>query len=151
MGRNPGGLENDLPKKLSVFFFDEDRPLIVCRYVWLSGADEIRTWGQQVAKQAQPPVPKPLNLDFSPDVEARKPELLVVGSGDEVWKHYSVCFRLSKLNTTLLDYVKNHPGECRYQNLAVNETNPGDISQAKVIAIPEVSNWKASISKKLSK
>jgi hypothetical protein len=140
--------ENDLPKKLSVFFFDKDRPLIVCRYVWLAGADEIRTWGQQVALQAQPPIPKPLYLDFFPDVETRKPVLLL-GPGDEIWKHYSVCFRFSKLNQTLVDYTKNNSGKCRYQNLAAKKTMVDDVSQEKVNTIPEVADWKALISQKL--
>jgi hypothetical protein len=143
--------ENDLPKKLSVFFFDKDMPLIVCRYVWLAGADEIRTWGQQVAKQAQPPSEhmQP-NLDFGADVETGKP-ILLLGPGGEVWKHYSVCFRLTKLNKILENYTKEHPGYCRYQNLAAKKTNHDDVPQKDVDTIPEVANWKAVILQKLPK
>lgn len=141
--------ENDLQKKLSVFFFDEDRPLIVCRYVWLAGADEIRTWGQQVALQAQPPIPKPLYLDFFPDVETRKP-ILLLGPEGEIWKHYSVCFRFSKLNQTLIDYTKDNSGECRYQNLAAKKTKVDNVPQGKVNTIQEVADWKAVISRKVA-
>jgi hypothetical protein len=95
---------NNLSKKLSVFFFFEDDPLIVCRYVWLAGADEIRTWGQQVAKQAQPSSSNQPNLDFYPDVETREP-ILLLGPEGEIWNHYSVCFRFSKLNSILKEYA----------------------------------------------
>ncbi len=150
--------ENDLPKRLSVFFFYEDNPLIVCRYVWLAGADEIRTWGQQVALQAQPSkqvqpdkkVAGKDKLDFGPDVETRKP-ILLLGPGGEVWKHYSVCFRLTDLNPTLTDFTKQHPGNCIYQNLAAANTKPDDVSQETMATMPEVADWKAVIQQKLSK
>jgi len=140
---------NNLSKKLSVFFFFEDRPLIVCRYVWLAGADEIRTWGQQVALQAQPPTKNPQLLDFYPDVETREP-ILLLGPKGEVWKHYSVCFRLWKLNPILTDYTMDNPGYCRYQNLAENQTDPKDFLQEKVSTVSEVAGWKAAVSQKLS-
>ncbi len=139
---------DSLSKKLSVFFFFKDRPLIVCRYVWLAGADEIRTWGQQVAKQAQPSSPNQPNLDFYPDVETREP-ILLLGPEGEIWKHYSVCFRLWKLNPILTDYTRDNPGYCRYQNLAENQPDPKDILQKEVVTVSEVADWKATVSHKL--
>jgi hypothetical protein len=106
--------ENDLPKRLSVFFFDKDKPRVVCRYAWLAGPDELRTWGQQVAKQAAGNE----ILDFSPNVEAQKPTK-VVGPNGFLCMHYAVCFRLTKLNS----YLKEHPGTCYYQNCAANNTD----------------------------
>lgn len=146
--------QNDLPKRLSVFFFYKDRPLIVCRYVWLAGADEIRTWGQQVALQAQPikPDKPPDKFDFGPDVETRKP-ILLLGPRGEVWKHYSVCFRLTKLNPTLTNYTTDEKtsGKCRYQNLAANDTDVDDVGQEYVDTIPEVAQWKVVVQQKLSR
>ncbi|MBN1236647.1 MAG: hypothetical protein JW999_11480 [Methanotrichaceae archaeon] len=150
--------ENDLPKRLSVFFFHEGNPLIVCRYVWLAGADEIRTWGQQVAMQAQPGLLDKTNpgkekkekLDFGLDVETKKP-IPVLGPKGEVWMHYSVCFRLTKLNSNLDDYIVNHRGECIYQNLAANDMNPNDVLQEEVDTIPEVADWKAVVQLKFPK
>ncbi|MDD4352799.1 MAG: hypothetical protein PHU71_07555 [Candidatus Gracilibacteria bacterium] len=128
---------DSLSKKLSVFFFFEDCPLIVCRYVWLAGADEIRTWGQQVAKQAQPSSSNQPNLDFYPDVETREP-ILLLGPNDEVWKHYSVCFRLSKLNPILNKYAmfswENVPGndECRLKEFLEKRYNLEWVKNAKI-------------------
>ncbi|MDD2756103.1 MAG: hypothetical protein PHS80_11310 [Methanothrix sp.] len=145
---------NNLSKKLSVFFFFEDRPLIVCRYVWLAGADEIRTWGQQVAKQAQPSSSNQPNLDFYPDVETREP-ILLLGPKDEVWKHYSVCFRLSKLNSILNEYAifswDNVPGndegrlkeflEKRYNLDWVKNAKIQKINKNKSIAVYTIDNF----------
>jgi len=147
---------DSLSKKLSVFFFFKDRPLIVCRYVWLAGADEIRTWGQQVAKQAQPPSSNQPNLDFFPDVETREP-ILLLGPKDEVWKHYSVCFRLSKLklNSILTEYAMfnwdevpgNHEGrlkeflEKRYNLDWVKNSKIQKINKNKSIALYTIDNY----------
>ena len=141
--------EDELPRKLSVFFFEKEHALIVCRYAWLAGADEIRTWGQQIAFQAQPPAKTPLKLDFGADVETKKP-ILLSGPRDEIWKHYSVCFRLTNLNETLKKYVAENRGFCRYQNLAAKKTITHDAAQKLVETIPEVAEWKTIVSQKLS-
>jgi hypothetical protein len=133
--------ENKLPKRLSVFFFWEAKPFIVCRYVWLAGEDEIRTWGQQVGVQAQDAMPeeKPsdLFLHFKPDVQTGNPELLV-GPKGEAWKHYSICFRLTGL-TKSLERTKDY---CRYQNIAGIDTVADNFPIELVESIQEVSSWK---------
>lgn len=127
--------QNDLPKRLSVFFFYGSHPVIVCRYVWLAGADELRTWGQQVAKQAA----GNQILDFGPDVEARKP-VLIAGPNGTVWVHYSVCFKLTDLNP----YLKMHSGKCIYQNLAAEDKRSRAISFEKAESLPEVADWRTT-------
>jgi hypothetical protein len=127
---------DDLPKRLSVFFFDGFRPAIVCRYVWLAGADEIRQWGQQVAKQAAGNT----NLDFGPNLEAKSPSL-IIGPKGNVWLHYSVCFELTNLNK----YLEDHSKKCIYQNLAKGFNKPEDIDPDQVECLSSVKEW---ISKK---
>lgn len=133
--------ENDLPKRLSVFFFWKGKPLIVCRYVWLAGSDEIRTWGQQVALQAQDAKPgeslNDLKLNFGPDMETKKSEL-VLGPNGKVWKHYSICFRLTGLNRSL-ERTKEC---CRYQNLAAKDVDADNFEMEAVESLPEVDSWK---------
>ncbi|MFZ2470993.1 MAG: acylphosphatase [Methanothrix sp.] len=124
--------KNDLPKRLSVFFFYGGKPVIVCRYVWLAGEDELRTWGQQVAKQAA----GNQNLDFSPDVEARKPSLAVEKNG-EICKHYAVRFVLTKMPSSQPD-----SRVCRYQNFAADDKIVRDISSDKVAKLSTVADWK---------
>lgn len=140
--------ENDLPKRLSVFFFWKGMPLIVCRYVWLAGEDEIRTWGQQVAVQAQHVLvgEKPADsfLHFVPDMQTRNPELLV-GPEGKVWKHYSICFRLTGLNKSL-ERTKNY---CRYQNIAGIDKVADNFPLELVESIPEVTSWKRVMIQKI--
>lgn len=139
--------ENDLPKRLSVFFFWEANPLIVSRYAWLAGEDEIRTWGQQVGVQAQDAQlgekPSDLFLHFGPDVQARDPEFLI-GPEGAVWKHYSVCFRLTGLNKSL----ERTKGFCRYQNMVGINTAADNFPMELVELIQEVSSWKKIIVQK---
>jgi len=133
--------EDSLPKRLSVFFFWKGKPLIVCRYVWLAGKDEIRVWGQQVGVQAQETLPheKPQDsfLHFEPDMQTRGPELLK-GPGGSVWKHYSICFKLTDLNTSL----RRTKEYCRYQNVAATNKAASNFPIDLVESIPEVSRWK---------
>ena len=139
--------ENDLPKRLSVFFFWEAKPLIVCRYVWLAGKDEIRTWGQQVGVQAQEVMPgeKPADsfLHFGPDMQTRNPELLL-GPKGEAWKHYSICFRLTGLNKSL----ERTEDYCRYQNIAEIGIAADNFPVELVESIEEVSSWKQEMIQK---
>jgi hypothetical protein len=148
IGKIEENWEKDRPKRLSVFFFWMGEPLIVCRYVWLAGEDEIRTWGQQVAVQAQHVLEseKPADsfLHFVPDMQTRIPELLV-GPNGEVWKHYSICFRLTGLNKSL-ERTKSY---CRYQNIAGIDNIAGNFPLKLVESIPEVANWKQDMIKKM--
>jgi len=141
IGKIEENWENDLPKRFSVFFFWEAKPLIVCRYVWLAGKDEIRTWGQQVGVQAQDvktgEKPADSFLHFRPEMQTRNPELLVAPKG-EVWKHYSICFRLTRLNKSL-ERTKDY---CRYQNIAGINTSSDNFPMELVESIQEVSSWK---------
>ncbi|OPY51849.1 MAG: hypothetical protein A4E49_02071 [Methanosaeta sp. PtaU1.Bin112] len=100
--------------------------------------------------KGQPPARNPQLLDFYPDVQTREP-ILLLGPNGEVWNHYSVCFRLWKLNPILTDYTGDKPGYCRYQNLAENQTDPKDILQEMVGSVSEVADWKAAVSQKLSR
>jgi hypothetical protein len=124
--------ENDLPRRMSVFFFHAERPVIVCRHVWLAGADDLRAWGQQVAAQAA----GERFLDFSPEIEARGPELRTTPGGT-VCRHYAVCFRLTRLSPAL----SSHPLICRYQNLVAADTAVRDEPVEAVAALPEVGAW----------
>ena len=124
--------KNDLPKRLSVFFFFGSKPVIVCRYVWLAGEDELRTWGQQVAKQAA----GNQNLDFSPDVEARKPSL-AVEKNNEICKHYAVRFVLTRMPSSQPD-----SRVCRYQNFAADDKSVREIPSDKVARLSTVADWK---------
>ncbi len=140
--------ENDRPKRLSVFFFWMGKPLIVCRYVWLAGEDEIRTWGQQVAMQSQHVLEDEKLADsflhFAPDMQTRNPELLT-GPNGEVWKHYSICFRLTRLNKSL-ERTKNY---CRYQNIAGIDNVADNFPTELVESIPEVASWKQVMVRKM--
>ena len=133
--------EESLPKRLSVFFFWKGKPLIVCRYVWLAGKDEIRIWGQQVGVQAQEAMPgeRPQDsfLHFEPDMQTRSPELLM-GPRGGVWKHYSICFKLTDLNTSL----RRTKEYCRYQNVAGKDKAADNFPFGLVESISEVSSWK---------
>lgn len=126
--------------------------MIVCRYVWMAGEDEIRTWGQQVGVQAQHTLkddkPQDSFLHFGPDVQTNKPELIVEPSpSGEVWKHYSICFKLTRLNKSL-ERTADH---CRYQNMAGDYTNVIDIPFELAGRVAEVASWKQSmIRKKIS-
>ncbi|HSD56837.1 MAG TPA: hypothetical protein VLB04_01545 [Methanotrichaceae archaeon] len=123
--------ENNLPKWMSVFFFYRGRPVIICHYVWLAGAGDMRAWGQQVARQTV----EGQQLDFSPDIEARTS--LEVWPSGTVCKHYAVCFTLTKRNP----FLTGHPGECRYQNLAAEfkEVRPVPLNQAEALRV--VADW----------
>ncbi len=124
--------EDDLSKRISVFFFHGDDPVIICRYAWLAGADELRTWGQQVAKQAAGNE----ILDFRPDVEAKKPSLVVEPNGT-ICMHYAVCFKLTKPN----EFLKRHQGECQYQNLAAKFKDVQAIPLIQARSLPIVADW----------
>jgi hypothetical protein len=141
IGKIEDDWENDLPKRISVFFFWGEKPLIVSRYAWLAGEDEIRIWGQQIGVQAQDAQPgeKPPDsfLHFGPDIQTRHPELLE-GLDGEVWKHYSICFRLTGLNKSL-ERTKDY---CRYQNIAGIDRAADNFDAELVELIEEVSSWK---------
>ena len=101
--------ENDLPKRMSVFFLHKSRPVIVCRYVWLAGEGDMRAWGQQVAAQAA----NERFLNFYPNVKALDPELAIWIDG-KICRHYVVCFELTDRNSFLARYL----GMSLYQNMA---------------------------------
>jgi hypothetical protein len=124
--------EDDLPKRMSVFFFHEGRPVIVCRYVWLAGEGDMRAWGQQVARQT---VEGQKQLDFRPDIDFKKS--LAVWTDGKPCMHYSVLFRLKDLNGAL----KEHQGECQYQNMASRDKDVHPVPVAQVERLREVSEW----------
>jgi hypothetical protein len=124
--------EKDLSKRMSVFFFYDDQPFIVCRYVWLAGPDDLRAWGQQVASQAA----GERYLDFSPDVEAQAPCLAVTPDGT-VCSHYAVRFQLTKLPSSLTKDL----GMCCYQNFVAEFKDVQSVPLAEVEALSVVSVW----------
>ena len=126
--------KNDLPKRISVFFFNNDDPLIAIRYAWLAGADDVRNWGQQIAKQAA----GNMMLDFRPDVDAKKPNILLLSNGT-ICMHYEVCFKLLKLN----DYLKLHSNECQYQNLEAMDKNVRPIPLSQVQTLRNMADWRS--------
>lgn len=124
--------DKDLPKRMSVFFFHNGHPFIVCRYIWLAGADDLRAWGQQVAAQAA----GERFLDFSPDVKAQPPSLVVAPDG-AACNHYDVCFELTKLPSSLI----KDSGMCRYQNVAAKSRGVHSVPSAEVEALGVVAAW----------
>ena len=125
--------QNELPKRMSVFFFHAGDPVIVCRYVWLAGAEDLRAWGQQVAAQA---VDNDRILKFGPDVKTQVPDLLI-GLDGTVCKHYAVRFRLKELPSLLKD-TRN----CRYQNFEATDKDVHTISVEEAMKLGVVTDWK---------
>jgi hypothetical protein len=155
--------ENDLPKRMSVFFFYGKDPVIVCRYVWLAGPDDLRAWGQQVAAQAV----GERFLDFSPDISTQGPRLVVEANSNDVCKHYALSFMLINLPSSvskdlaiedsgICRYKKGEEARkcqektssqilCRYQNCATKDTQVYSIPSEKVAALSVVSTWKMTV------
>jgi hypothetical protein len=124
--------ESQLPKRMSVYFFSNGKPVIICRNIWLAGADDLRNWGQQVAAQAA----HERFLDFNPDVAARTPEIVRAPDGT-VCKHYSVRFHLTKLP----DNWSFGLDKCRYQNLFANVKEVRSEAIESVKKLPDVAAW----------
>lgn len=129
--------QDELPKRMSVFFFYKGKPVIVCRYVWLARAEDLRAWGQQVASQA---VDNDRSLKFGPDVKTQVPNLAIDPDGT-VCKHYAVRFRLKEL----IALLKEDEGKCRYQNFAAVDKEPHTIDSKQVEALPTVVDWREPI------
>ena len=126
--------EKHLPKRMSVFFFYLGRPVIICRYVWLAGVDDLRAWGQQVAAQA---AYNQRYLKFSPGIKTRDPNLIVMTKDDTICKHYAICFQLNELPSSLTEEV----GMCRYQNFAAKDSNVNSIPSEIVATLGAVADW----------
>ena len=127
--------EASLPKKMSVFFFYAGRPVIVCRYVWLADASDLRAWGQQVAKQAAYNIQQ---LGFGPDVKAADPVLEIEPNGD-MFRHYSVCFQLTEYPSTLDN--DSERGNCRYQNFAGEDKGVHSVPVEQVEGLNAARAW----------
>lgn len=120
--------ENSLPKRMSVFFIHNGLPVIICRYVWLAGEDDLRAWGQQVAAQAV----DVQYLSFYPNVNAQTPKLAMWIDG-RICKHYTVCFELRDMDQEKKQniFLKNYLGKyCRYQNMATGSNIVSSVSLA---------------------
>ena len=128
--------ENHLPKRMSVFFFHLGRPVIICRYVWLAGADDLRAWGQQVAAQA---AFNKRHLEFSPEIRTGDPDLIVEMREDTICQHYTICFQLNGLPTSL----KDDSSTCRYQNYASKNNDVQSIPSEMVAELSAVADWKS--------
>ena len=126
--------ENHLPKRMSVFFFYLGHPVIICRYVWLAGADDLRAWGQQVAAQA---AYNQRYLEFSPEIKTRDPSLIVMTKDDTICKHYAICFQLNELPSSLTEEL----GMCRYQNFEAKDSSVNSIPSKKVATLRAVAYW----------
>lgn len=126
--------ENHLPKQMSVFFFHLGQPVIICRYVWLAGVDDLRAWGQQVAAQA---AYNERYLEFSPEIKTRDPGLIAMTKDDTICKHYAICFQLNKLPSSLTE----ESGMCRYQNFAAKDSSVRSIPSEIVATLSTVADW----------
>jgi hypothetical protein len=126
--------ENSLPKRMSVFFFHLGRPVIICRYVWLQGADDLRAWGQQVAAQA---AYNERYLEFSPEIRTNDPSLIVEMKDDMICKHYTICFQLKNLPPSL----KEDSSTCRYQNFEAIDNSVHSIPSDTVATLSAVADW----------
>jgi hypothetical protein len=113
--------ENALPKRMSVFFLHEGRPVIISRYIWLADEGDLRAWGQQVAAQAA----CERFLNFYPNVKAQNPGLAIWIDGN-ICRHYAVCFELTDENPFLARYS----GMCRYQNMATGSNTVSSVPLA---------------------
>lgn len=128
--------ENSLPKRMSVFFFKDGRPAIVCRYVWLAGAEDLRAWGQQVAAQSvSSQSGKIERLEFSPDVESLPASLEVMPDG-KVFKHHPVFFKLINMPSVIRD-----SGMCLYQNMASSDKSVRHVSSEQREAMGISMDW----------
>ncbi|MCU0637109.1 MAG: hypothetical protein MUE87_00560 [Methanothrix sp.] len=110
------------------------RPAIVCRYVPLAGADDLRNWGQQVAAQA---AYNERFLEFSPNIKTADPKLVVLQSDSRICKSYSMSFQLKKLPTTMI----NEPEICRYQSFAAKDIGVQSIPCQEVSKLRAVTEW----------
>jgi len=126
--------ESHLPKLMSVFFFYQGRPAIVCRYVWLAGEEDLRAWGQQVAAQA---ADTERRLEFSPEIRTKAHRLIFDLRNGMISNHYEICFSLSNLPPSL----SNDPESCRYQNFASGNKKVQSIPSGTVAALACVSSW----------
>jgi len=126
--------ESHLPKKMSVFFFYQGRPAIVCRYVWLAGEDDLRAWGQQVAAQA---AYKERYLEFSPEIRTKNHSLIFDLRNGMICNHYEICFKLCSLPPSL----SNDRESCRYQNLDSENKKVQSIPSGTVATLACVSSW----------
>ena len=129
-----GDWENHLPKRMSVFFFYLGRPVIICRYVWLADAYDLRAWGQQVSAQA---ADTDRRLEFSPEIRTKNPGLVVETKENKICRHYSICFQLNRLPDSL-----NKDSEiCLYQNFAAEDNSVHPIPSDIVVTLEAVRDW----------
>ena len=84
--------EDNLPKLLSVYFFYQDSPVLVCRYAYLSAEGDIRPMAQQVGLQMTSVKP----LKFVPFIEQKPPDLMQ-DIHRKAYKHYRVRFNLTEM------------------------------------------------------
>lgn len=138
--------EQGLPSVMSVIFFHEGNPVIVCRNTWLAGPDDLRNWGQQVASQAitSKHYPSPQRLDFNPDIRSLPPSICEMPNGN-LCTQYVIGFTLTKLPSLLHDKEVKGQKICLYQNLlSAKNTAPNvsvyevDVNDPVVKNIPEV-------------
>lgn len=118
-----------LPCLMSVYFFWDAKPVIVCRHVWLAGEGDLRAWGQQVAAQSA----GARFLDFSPAIKAL-PASVVRLPDRSGCRFHAVRFSLTALPETL----KNRPNICRYQNFIAENTAVRDEPVEAVELLPDV-------------
>ena len=128
--------EHRLPLRMSIFFFLDREPVIVCQHVWLSSVGDLRQWAQQVASQAVDEA----RLKFSPNVVSTRSDICQFPDGSACVLH-SVKFQLSELPP----YLRQHSGNCRYQNLLIGD-KVRDVPIEDVMRLPEVSHWLGSAS-----
>ena len=126
--------DDHLFKRMSVFFFHLGRPVIICRYVWLEGADDLRAWGQQVAAQA---AYNERFLEFSPEIRTKDPTQIVEMKDDMICKHHTICFQLKNLPSSL----NNDSDMCRYQNFAAKDNSVHSIPSEIVATLSAVADW----------
>jgi hypothetical protein len=128
--------ENNLPKRMSIFFFYDEHPVIVCRCVWLASAGDLRAWGQQVAAQAAGK-----RLDFSPDIKALQPHPVIWPAGT-VCNHYAVRF-----NLTRHPFGTENFGICLYQNMASDKKGVYPIPVSRIETLSAVNEWQSGAKK----
>lgn len=87
----------DLPCLLTVYFFHERQPALICYHAYLAGESDLRAWSQQIAGRQMAGA----DLKLRPVVEARPTELLT--DETQVFVHYQARFTLTELPPVLKD------------------------------------------------
>lgn len=84
---------HQLPKRLTVHFIYEGKPLFSCFEAYLSGESDIRQWAQQIGSQWS----GSRNLQFDPFIFQERPDIMREKHTDGEWQSYKLYTLVIKL------------------------------------------------------